>query len=55
MLELNNYEVTAINRAYEALKHIGYNQWNLVVADIMTHEMSDYMLVVKLYKFTYLY
>lgn len=45
MLEMNNYEVAAINRANEALKHIGNNQWNLAVADIMTHEMSDYMLV----------
>ncbi|MCM3784545.1 ATP-binding protein [Neobacillus mesonae] len=44
LLELDNYEVTAVKSAEEALKQISHKQWDLVVSDIMMPEMSGYEL-----------
>ncbi|MFC9709030.1 ATP-binding protein [Paenibacillus sp. NPDC056933] len=44
LLELDNYEVTAVNSAQKALKQISHKQWDLVVTDVMMPEMSGYEL-----------
>lgn len=45
LLELDNYEVTAVNSAEEALRQINHKQqWDLVVTDVMMPEMSGYTL-----------
>lgn len=44
LLELDNYEVTAVNSAQKALEQIGHKQWDLVITDVMMPEMSGYAL-----------
>lgn len=45
LLELDNYEVTAVNSAEEALRQINHKQqWDLVVTDVMMPEMSGFTL-----------
>ncbi|MBP1903978.1 sensor histidine kinase YesM [Paenibacillus turicensis] len=44
LLELDNYEVTAVNSAQKALEQMNHKPWDLVITDVMMPEMSGYAL-----------